>query len=168
MSEIKKSAKYDNFVIAQDKNNAISITCDNTKEGLRQIADEVGMAYDAENTQSLGSKLINHLNGVERNVRVEDESGVKKSAKHGNFVIEQAEDNSIAITCDNTKAGLRQIAEKIGMAYDNGWTTQQFGSRLINFLNGDSQGDEVQNVQQTTTPSKPFDEDNLISDADWD
>ena len=30
-------------------------------------------------------------------------SEIKKSAKHGNFVIQQAENDSISIICDNTK-----------------------------------------------------------------
>lgn len=65
-TNIKKSAKHGNFMIAQSENNSITIICDNTKEALRHIADEVGMAYEKDwNTQSLGSKLINFLNEVE-------------------------------------------------------------------------------------------------------
>ncbi|OOF36387.1 hypothetical protein [Rodentibacter heidelbergensis] len=63
-------------------------------------------------------------------------SDIKKSAKHGNFVIQQGENNSISIICDNTRQALRDIAKEIGMEYEQEWNTQYFGHRLINFING--------------------------------
>ncbi|MDE6808532.1 MAG: hypothetical protein K2J42_00355 [Muribaculaceae bacterium] len=35
---------------------------------------------------------------------------------------------------DNTKGALREIAEANGFEYDNNWTTQQFGNKLVNYL----------------------------------
>jgi hypothetical protein len=35
---------------------------------------------------------------------------------------------------ENTKAALREIAEKIGFEYDLEWTTRQFGSKLVDEL----------------------------------
>lgn len=63
-------------------------------------------------------------------------SDIKKSAKHGNFVIQQAENNRVSIICDNTIQTLRDIANEIGMGYEKNWDTQYFGHRLINFING--------------------------------
>lgn len=39
---------------------------------------------------------------------------------------------------DNTKAALREIADQVGFAYEKAWTTQQFGSKLVDFLNANS------------------------------
>ena len=39
---------------------------------------------------------------------------------------------------DNTIAALREIADQAGFAYEKAWTTQQFGSKLVNFLNANS------------------------------
>ena len=39
---------------------------------------------------------------------------------------------------DNTKAALREIADQAGFAYEKAWTTQQFGSKLVDFLNANS------------------------------
>ncbi|KAE9538409.1 hypothetical protein HT665_07410 [Ursidibacter maritimus] len=167
MSKIKKSASYENFVIEQGNDNKISITLKNTKQALREIADKLGMEYESDwNTQSLGSKLINHINGVSRNVQMEGAEGVKKSAKYGNFVIEQAENNSISITCDNTKEGLRQISGEIGMVYESDWNTQYLGNKVINFIN---EGDTTRKVKSSNKDiaKKEFDENNLISDEDW-
>ena len=35
---------------------------------------------------------------------------------------------------DNVKGALREIAEQEGFEYDNDWTTRQFGSKLMSFL----------------------------------
>ena len=36
---------------------------------------------------------------------------------------------------DNVKGALREIAEKEGFEYDPAWTTRQFGSKLVDFIN---------------------------------
>lgn len=93
-------------------------------------------------------------------------SEIKKSAKHGNFVIQQAENDSVSIICDNTRQALRDIANEIGMEFDPEWNTRYFGHRLINFING---VDTTRKARAETTEEvkKEFDEDNLISDTDW-
>lgn len=93
-------------------------------------------------------------------------SNIKKSAKHGNFVIEQYENNSVSIICDNTRQALRDIATELGMPYEADWNTQYFGHRVINFING------VDTTRKSTSETtevvqKEFDENNLISDEDW-
>lgn len=93
-------------------------------------------------------------------------SEIKKSAKHGNFVIQQAENDSVSIICDNTRQALRDIANEIGMEFDPEWNTRYFGHRLINFIN---EVDTTRKARAETTEEvkKEFDEDNLISDTDW-
>lgn len=49
---------------------------------------------------------------------------------------------------DNTKAALREIADQAGFAYEKAWTTQQFGSKLVDSLNANS-------AQTPTLKSKP-------------
>lgn len=65
---------------------------------------------------------------------------VKKSAIHHHFVIEQLEDKSITISVKdgNTKAILREVSSEVNFEYADEWNTQTFGSKLIDFLNGES------------------------------
>lgn len=57
----------------------------------------------------------------------------KKSAIFGEYVINVEDDGSIRVfrIYDNVKGSLREIAEEKNFAYDNGWTTQQFGVKII-------------------------------------
>ena len=64
---------------------------------------------------------------------------IKKSATCGNYTINIASNNSVAVlksnvACDSAKAALREIADQVGFAYENSWNTQQFGSKLVDFL----------------------------------
>jgi hypothetical protein len=64
----------------------------------------------------------------------------KKSAIFGDFSIEIMTDNKVVVkkgdaVCDNTKAALREIAKKVGFAFDPRWNTQQLGNKLANFIN---------------------------------
>ena len=61
----------------------------------------------------------------------------KKSAITGEYVVTVLESGSIEVyrIYDNVKGALREIAEKEGFEYDANWTTRQFGSKLIDFLN---------------------------------
>lgn len=38
------------------------------------------------------------------------------------------------IVCENAKAAMREMAESIGFVYDATWTTRQFGSKLLKFI----------------------------------
>ena len=56
------------------------------------------------------------------------------------YTIEVREDGGYTVKkdgveCDNTKTAMREIAGLIGLEYDASWTTRQFGSKLICFLN---------------------------------
>ena len=60
---------------------------------------------------------------------------IKKTARYGKFIIEQAENDSISVKYHNTKEGLREISQQVGFEFDNDWNTRYFGDRLIKFLN---------------------------------
>lgn len=68
---------------------------------------------------------------------------MKKQATYGDYVIIIAANNSVSVSylggcCDNAKAALREISAQAGFAYEKSWTTQQFGSKLVDFLNANS------------------------------
>ena len=57
----------------------------------------------------------------------------KKSAISGEYII-TVEDSGTVRVCkiyDNVKGSLRECAESKNFEYDPGWTTRQFGSKLI-------------------------------------
>lgn len=57
----------------------------------------------------------------------------KKSAISGEYII-TVEDSGAIRVCqiyDNVKASLRDCAKEVGFNYDNDWTTQQFGKKLV-------------------------------------
>ncbi|MCQ9328821.1 leucine-rich repeat domain-containing protein [Pelistega suis] len=88
-------------------------------------------------------------------------SKIKKSAKHGNFIIEQAENDTVSIIFDNTRQALRDIANEIGMEYDPDWNTRYFGHRLINFINGVDTTKKSKEVKESDSNTY------RISDTDW-
>ena len=61
----------------------------------------------------------------------------KKSAISGEYMLSVQESGSIEVyrVYDNVKGALREVAEKEGIEYDPDWTTRQFGSKLIDFIN---------------------------------
>ncbi len=62
----------------------------------------------------------------------------KAKADIGGVTVWQNSDNSIEISDTNypsVKAGLRALSEKAGFKYDAGWTVQQLGKKLIEFVN---------------------------------
>ena len=63
----------------------------------------------------------------------------KRSVSWNNFIIEIDEKGGIKVTksgaaCENTKATLREIAQKVGFEIDEKWNTQQVGAKLAKFL----------------------------------
>jgi len=61
----------------------------------------------------------------------------KKSVIAGEYVVSVLDNGGIEIyrIYDNVKGALREIAEKEGFEYDPAWTTRQFGSKLVDFIN---------------------------------
>ena len=61
----------------------------------------------------------------------------KKSVIAGEYILSVLDSGSIEVyrIYDNVKGALREISEKEGFEYDEKWTTRQFGSKIIDFLN---------------------------------
>ncbi|MBO4503437.1 MAG: hypothetical protein J5730_01305 [Bacteroidales bacterium] len=59
----------------------------------------------------------------------------------GDYVIRVLDSGSIETyrTYEVQKEALREIASKVGFEYDKEWTTQQLGSKLIDFINDNKQ-----------------------------
>lgn len=86
----------------------------------------------------------------------------KKSAIAGEYILSVLNNGSIEVyrIYDNVKGALREIAEKEGFEYDPNWNTRQFGSKLIDFLNGN-----VSNkTKATATENNEADDDNVNRD----
>lgn len=122
----KKSAISGEYIIQVEDSGSVVVyrIFDNVKASLREAAAVKGFEYDTEwNTRQFGKKLCK-------------EYGDGTSATIGDYVIRVKEDGGIETyrTYENTKGALREIAEKVGFAYDTEWNTRQFGNKLIDAL----------------------------------
>ena len=125
---IKKSAISGEYLLGVMENNSVVVyrVYDNTKGALREVAEQENFEYDANwTTRQFGAKVCKQF-------------GDGKQASVGCYNIRVQDSGSIEVwrTYDNTKAALREVAEKVGFEVDPKWTTQQFGSKLVDFLNG--------------------------------
>lgn len=127
MEKVKKSAIYSEYIIQVKENGGIEVfrIFDNVKSSLREAAEKSGFNYDPSwTTRQFGHKLVS-------------EFGENKMATIGEYVIIEKTDGGIETyrTYDNTKGALREISEKSGFEFDPEWTTRQFGSKLIDYIN---------------------------------
>lgn len=130
-----KNAQYGEYMISQAESGAIKVAKDfeNDKGALREVAETIGFEVNPEwTTRQLGKNLIEHITGEHL---PEKEDAIVES---GEYVIFKTETGSIQVfkDYDNVKGALREIAEKLGFEYDPAWTTRQFGSKLIDRING--------------------------------
>ena len=86
----------------------------------------------------------------------------KKSVIAGEYILSVLNNGSIEVyrIYDNVKGALREIAEKEGFEYDPNWNTRQFGSKLIDFLNGNVSS----KTKATATENNEADDDNVNRD----
>lgn len=124
----KKTATCGEYVITVKDDGAIEVyrIYDNVKGALREIAASQNFEYDSQwTTQQFGAKIVK-------------EYGDGKMANVGNYVVTKDDKNHIEVfrTYENTKEALREISEKTGFEYEASWTTRQFGSKLVDFVNG--------------------------------
>jgi hypothetical protein len=125
---IKKSAESGEYMIGVKENNSIEVyrIYDNTKEALREIAKQENYEYDPNwNTRQFGAKLCKQFG-----------DGQQATVGCYTVYIRSTETVEVYRTYDNTKGALREIAEKLGFEVDPKWNTQQFGSKLVDFING--------------------------------
>lgn len=125
--EIKKGAISGEYLIEIHENNSVAVfrVYENTKGALREVAEEKNFEFDPNwNTRQFGAKICK-------------EFGDGKQATVGCYNILVRDNGSIEVyrTYENTKGALREVAEKIGFEYDPNWTTQQLGSKLVDFIN---------------------------------
>ena len=122
-----KSAISGEYIIQKEDSGSIVVyrIYDNTKGALREVAEEKNFQYDPNwTTRQFGNKICK-------------EFGDGKEAIVGCYNIRVQESGTIEVfrTYDNTKAALREIAGNVGFEFDPNWNTQQFGSKLIDFVN---------------------------------
>lgn len=123
-----KSAIYKDYLIVQEDSGSIKLlrVYDNVKDSLRQIAKVVGFSYeDSWTTRQFGSKLVKEYGS----------NGVAQVGEYGIRILSSGSIESFKLY-GNTKEGLREIASAAKFKYEDSWTTRQFGSKLIDFLNG--------------------------------
>ena len=94
-------------------------------------------------------------------------SPAKKSVIAGEYILSVLNNGSIEVCrssdnvkIDNVKEALRQIAKQEGFEYDPNWNTRQFGSKLIDFLNGNVSS----KTKSTATENNEADDDNVNRD----
>ena len=123
----KKSAISGEYIVTVEDSGSIRVCkiADNAKGAMRECAEAKNFEYDPSwTTRQFGSKLIK-------------EFGDGNMAEIGEFTITKLSSGSIETfqVFGNTKGALREIAENVGFEYDKDWTTQQFGNKLVNFIN---------------------------------
>lgn len=123
---VKKAAISGEYLLGVLENNSVVVyrVYDNTKGALREVAEQENFEFDPNwTTRQFGAKICKQF-------------GDGKQAAVGCYNIRVQDSGSIEVwrTYENTKAALREISEKVGFTYDKNWTTQQFGSKLVDFL----------------------------------
>lgn len=130
-----KVAHYGEYIISQAESGTIKVSkdYDNVKGALREVAASLNFQFDPEwNTRQFGKKLIEHILGEA--IKTTEQA----AAESGEYVIFKEANGTIQVfkEYENTKGALREIAENIGFQYDSDWNTRQFGSKLIDKING--------------------------------
>lgn len=128
VKKYKKGVATKTHIVVIYDNNSIGVydRFENTKEGLREVANQHDFDYDAGwNTRQFGKKLIDEFSGG-ANVVVGGDYCIYAEPS-GTIVCGKAYEGS-------AKAGLREIAEECGFDYDPDWNTQQFGKKMYEAL----------------------------------
>lgn len=123
----KKSAISGEYIVTVEDSGTVRVCkiYDNVKSSLRECAEAKGFPYESDwTTRQFGAKLIK-------------EYGEGNNAEIGEYTIVKRENGTIETyrTYENTKGALREIAEATGFEFDPAWTTRQFGSKLVDFVN---------------------------------
>lgn len=123
----KKSAITGEYIITVEDSGTIRVCkiYDNVIGSLREIAEMKDFEIDPKwNTQETGRRIVR-------------EFGDGAQAEIGEYVVTRRASGKIETyrTYANTKGALREIAEQIGFEADPQWTTRQFGSKLVDFVN---------------------------------
>ncbi len=134
----QKSAISGEYIITVEDSGSIRVCriFDNVMGSLKECAKSVGFAVDPKwNTQDLGRKLIK-------------EYGDGTTAEIGEYSISRDSSGHVDTyrVFGNTIAILRQIASQVGMEQEATWNTRQLGNKLVDFVNGDTDSEVVEEV----------------------
>lgn len=128
IKQYKELVATDLYIVAIYDNKSIDVydRYENAKGALRQIADENNFKYDESwNTRQFGKKLIDALGGG--SPAIADETYCVYTDAKGTVICGSKFEGS-------TKEGLRTVAAKYKIKYDETWNTQQFGKKVIEAL----------------------------------
>lgn len=122
----KKSLIAGEYIIEIADNGHVDVlrVFRNAKVTMEEIAKSKNFPVDEKwNTQDLGRHLVK-------------EFGDGKTALFNDITINRFADGKIEIyqECKNVKEALRTIANQLGFHYEDTWNTQQFGSKLSDYL----------------------------------
>lgn len=123
----KKSAISGEYIVTVEDSGSIRVCriYDNVKGSLREIATSKDFNFDTNwTTLEFGRRIVKEFGDGER-------------AEVGEYVVLRYPSGKIETyrNYDNTKGALREIVERTGFEYDQNWTTRQFGSKLVDFIN---------------------------------
>jgi len=105
---------------------ALSTNSINAKGALREIADQYGFEYDQDwTTRQFGKKLIDAVGDGAK--AIADDTYCVYIDANGSVICGSKYEGS-------TKEGLRTVANKYKIAYEDSWNTQQFGRKIIEAL----------------------------------
>ena len=130
----KKSAITGEYIITVEDSGSIRVCriYDNVIASLRECAKAVGFKFDPKwTTQELGKKLI-------------EEYGEGDVAEIGEYTISRTGSGHIDSyrVYGNTKKILLKLAEQIDFPANDGWNTRTLGSKMVDFINGDTDTDD--------------------------
>ena len=128
IKQYKELVATDLYIVAIYDNKSIDVynRYENAKGALRQIADENNFKYDESwNTRQFGKKLIDALG--DGAPAIADETYCVYTDAKGTVICGSKFEGS-------TKEGLRTVAAKYKINYDEAWNTQQFGKKVIEAL----------------------------------
>ena len=128
IKQYKELVATDLYIVAIYDNKSIDVydRYENAKGALRQIADENNFKYDESwNTRQFGKTIIDALGGGAP--AIADETYCVYTDAKGTVICGSKFEGS-------TKEGLRTVAAKYKIKYDEAWNTQQFGKKVIEAL----------------------------------
>ena len=128
LKQYKELVATPDYIVALYDNKSIDVyhRYENAKGALREISEENDFEYDDNwNTRQFGKKLIDELGGGAPSIAGETYCVYVDSK--GTVICGNMFDGS-------TKEGLRTVAGAYKFKYDEGWNTQQFGKKLLEFL----------------------------------
>jgi hypothetical protein len=135
--EIIKEVNTDLYIIVIYEDNSVAVfeRFRNTKQGLREIVEAIGSEKINKNVvkssspywtvSDFGLKLLEALD--DKNITTDGQYYLSHPMFFGTVIAGKKYNGS-------TKEGLRKIAEKYKIPYENSWNTQQFGRKIVEYL----------------------------------